>query len=86
MLAALLLASPAAGQTPGEAWWHHVEILAADDMRGRQTGSPDFDRAAGYVIARFREDGLVPAGSDGFRQPVALEQQIVDQEASPPFC
>lgn len=82
ILAAALLAVPAAAQTPGEIWWHHVEILAADDMRGRQTGSADFDRAAAYVIARFREDGLVPAGSDGFRQPVALEQQIVDQEAS----
>ncbi len=82
ILALALVAAPAAAQTPGEAWWHHVEVIAADDMNGRQTGSADFDRAAAYVIARFKEYGLVPAGSAGFRQPVALEQQIVDQEAS----
>ncbi len=80
--AALLAAVPAAAQTPGEMWWHHVEILAADDMRGRLTGTADFDRAAAYVIARFEEDGLQAAGSDGFRQPVMLEQQDVDQAAS----
>lgn len=51
-------------------------------MNGRQVGSADFDRAADYVIARFREAGLQPAGTDGFRQPVLLEQQVVEAGAS----
>jgi Zn-dependent M28 family amino/carboxypeptidase len=75
-------ASAATAQSRGDDWWRHVEILAADDMQGRQTGSPDFDRAAEYVIGQFRALGLEPAGTDGFRQPVLLEQQVVDQEAS----
>jgi Zn-dependent M28 family amino/carboxypeptidase len=86
ILPALLIlasgASAATAQSRGDAWWRHVEVLAADEMNGRQTGSPDFDRAADYVIAQFRSLGLEPAGTDGFRQPVLLEQQIVDQDAS----
>ena len=76
--AALLLAAPAMAGPRGEAWWHHVEILAADDMRGRQTGSPDYLRAADYVIGRFKALGLQPAGSDGFLQPVDLVEQSFD--------
>jgi len=57
-------------------------VLAADDMNGRQTGSADFDRAANYVIRQFRALGLEAAGTDGFRQPVLLEQQVIDQAAS----
>lgn len=59
-----------------------MQAIAADDMRGRQTGTADFDRAADYVVARFREAGLQPAGTDGFRQPVLLEQQSIDAAAS----
>ena len=76
------LAAGAEAQGRGDAWWHHVEVLAADGMNGRQTGSADFDRAADYVIGQFKALGLEPAGSDGFRQPVLLEQQTIDQDAS----
>jgi Zn-dependent M28 family amino/carboxypeptidase len=76
------MSSGAAAQSRGDAWWRHVEVLAADGMNGRQTGSADFDRAADYVIGQFRALGLEPAGTDGFRQPVLLEQQIVDARAS----
>jgi len=82
LTAAALVTTPAVAQTRGEAWWAHVQVLAADDMKGRLTGTADFDRAAAYVIARFKEAGLRPAGSDGFRQPVLLEEQRVDQAAS----
>ena len=80
--ASIAFAAPALAQTPGEAWWNHIEMLASDQMEGRQTGSAGFDRAAAYVTARFKEDGLQPAGLDGFVQPVLLEQQIVDQDGS----
>ena len=51
-------------------------------MEGRLTGSPGYDRAAQYVIGRLKEEGLKPAGIKGYLQPVALEQQLVDQDAS----
>jgi Zn-dependent M28 family amino/carboxypeptidase len=69
--------SPAASQ-----WWADISAIASDADQGRQTGSPGYDRAAAYVISRFKALGLKPLGSDGYKQPVALEQQIVDQSAS----
>ena len=34
------------------------------------------------MISRFRAEGLSAAGTDGFRQPVEFERQLVDQAAS----
>lgn len=82
LCAALLATAAGAAPTRGEQWWAHVEALANDGMKGRLTGTPDFDRAADYVIGQFKANGLVPAGTDGFRQPVTLEEQVVDQAAS----
>jgi len=67
----------AAGQ-----WWADVSALADDGMEGRLTGSPGYDRAAQYVIGRLKKEGLRPAGVEGYLQPVALEQQLVDQDTS----
>ncbi len=72
-----VLAADAASQ-----WWADVSTLAADGMEGRLTGSPGYDRAAQYVIGRLKEEGLKPAGVNGYLQPVALDQQLVDQDAS----
>ena len=83
-LLCILLAVPipaAAADAAGQ-WWADVSALAADGMEGRLTGSPGYDRAAQYVIGRLKEEGLKPAGINGYLQPVALEQQLVDQDAS----
>jgi len=69
--------SPAAAQ-----WWADITALADDSNEGRLTGSAGYLRAADYVIARFKAEGLQPAGTDGFFQPIAFEQQVVDQSAS----
>lgn len=65
-----------------ETWWSDVSTLAADDMEGRLTGTPGYQRAADYVVSRLKEIGLEPAGTDGFFQPVAFEEQFVDSEGS----
>ena len=81
-LAALLTTLPALAQgfpetdsdkAAGQAWFSHIQILAADDMRGRLTGSEDYLRAAAYVVAQFKAYGLSPAGTDGFYQPVKFD-------------
>lgn len=43
----------------------HVAYLASDEMRGRDTPSPELEEAAGYIADHFRELGLTPAGGDG---------------------
>ncbi len=70
-------------EAQGKAWWAHVQVLADDSMRGRQTGSPEFLRAAGYVVRRFKEYGLEPAGVGGsYYQPVHFIEQWVEASKS----
>jgi Zn-dependent M28 family amino/carboxypeptidase len=80
--AAFLLIAASSPEERGKIWLNDVAILAADDMEGRLTGSPGYDRAAAYVVGRFKKLGLKPAGSNGFLQPVAFEQQTVLSEQS----
>jgi Zn-dependent M28 family amino/carboxypeptidase len=46
-------------------WWATTGALSGDDMEGRDTGSPGYDRAAAYTAERFQRAGLRPAGDDG---------------------
>jgi hypothetical protein len=88
LAAATLLPSAApvpnpAGASRPDAWWNDIASIAGDDTQGRQTGSPGYLKAADYVMKRFKEIGLAPAGEGGkYTQSVAFEQQIVDQGAS----
>lgn len=66
----------------GARWWRHVEALAGDAMEGRGTGTPGYDRAADYVIAQLQALGLKPAGIDGYKQPVAFVEQVVQSGRS----
>ena len=45
-----------------------LQVLSADDMEGRQVGTPGGAKARAYVIERFRASGIVPFG-DSFEQP-----------------
>jgi Zn-dependent M28 family amino/carboxypeptidase len=73
VLCVALLALVAAANEPAATarWRTHMEFLASDAMRGRQTGSPEHLKAAEYVAAQFKSFGLEPAGPSGsFLQPV----------------
>ena len=75
-LAALALSACASGATSREIqnWWRTTGALSGDDMEGRDTGSPGYDRAAAYVADRFRSAGLASAGDDGtFFQRIAFK-------------
>jgi len=43
----------------------HVQFLAAENMKGRLSGTPEYRKAAEYVAAKFKEYGLQPAGDKG---------------------
>lgn len=54
-----------------------VRTLAADDMEGREAGTPGYDKAADYVARRMREIGLQPAGDYGtYFQAVPLLRAV----------
>jgi Zn-dependent M28 family amino/carboxypeptidase len=67
------LAASLCAQSAGDAWWAHVQALAAPEMEGRLTGSEGYLRAARYVVAQFDSAGLQPAGASGYYQPVKFE-------------
>jgi hypothetical protein len=66
----------------GKRWWNHVEFLASDDLAGRDVGSPGFEKAASYVEGQFKEIGLKPGASGGYRQPVKLESRVLVPDQS----
>jgi len=65
-------------------WWATVTALANDDMRGRQTGSPEHLKAAQYMAAQFHALGLLPGASDGtYLQPVPfIGRRVREAECS----
>ncbi len=53
----------------------HIDILAADSMEGRYTGSAGMERAARYLEAQYRAAGLEPAGDSGsYRQHIPIRK------------
>ena len=52
----------------------HVWFLASDELKGRNTGSPEIDIAASYIASRFRSYGVKPVNQEGsYFQIVPLE-------------
>jgi len=74
--------SPSTAGFDGKTWWDHVKVLASDGMEGRETGSPGLARAAAYIVQQVQKDGLQPAGTDGFYQPVRLRSRRIDESQS----
>jgi hypothetical protein len=50
----------------------HLLFLAADEMRGRNTGSPELDITANYIMTQFMAAGVLPGDGKSFFQPVSL--------------
>ncbi len=65
--------SPAT-QADGNRALEHVRFLASDAFKGRQSGTPEYRRAAEYMASKFKELGLQPAGDHGtWFQEVAIK-------------
>ena len=52
-----------------------MEALANDEMKGRNTGSPEHLKAAEYVAAEFARLNMKPAGERGFIQSVKFKSR-----------
>lgn len=83
----LMLATVAAGVAApgrdGKRWWSFVEMLANDDMQGRDTGSAAHRKAADLVAIEFQRAGLAPAGVTGAIQPLKFSGRTpVEAETS----
>jgi len=84
---ALVAQNPSSPASPapnfdGKSWWDYVKVLADDNMEGRETGSEGLRKAQAYIVEQLKSDGLQPAGSKGFYQPVKLISRQIDESAS----
>jgi hypothetical protein len=78
-----LLYAPTDFNAAGSRWWSHIQYLASDDMKGRNTGSPEHLKAARYVASELERSGLRPAGTAGYLQPVKFDvKQIAEEQSS----
>jgi Zn-dependent M28 family amino/carboxypeptidase len=67
----------------GDRWWSHIQVLAGDNMEGRNTGSPGHLRAARFLAGQFQRAGLKPAGTKGYLQPVKFRvARILEDQSS----
>jgi Zn-dependent M28 family amino/carboxypeptidase len=74
---------PVTPKFDGQSWWNYVKVLADDNMEGRNTGSEGLKRAEAYIVKQLKADGLQPAGTDGYYQPVKLiSRRILDSDSS----
>jgi Zn-dependent M28 family amino/carboxypeptidase len=74
--------SPTPTHFDGKSWWEYVKVLADDSMEGRETGSEGLRKAEAYVAEQLNKDGLQPAGTKGFYQPVKfVSRQIVEKDS-----
>ncbi|MDH5597914.1 MAG: M28 family peptidase [Cyclobacteriaceae bacterium] len=54
----------------------HIAFIASDEMRGRDTGSPELDKAADYIVESFKNYGIqpVPGATRGYYQEVPMRK------------
>ncbi len=49
-----------------------VKYLASPSLRGRATGSPELEKAAAFIVGKFREFGLKPGDGKSFYQAFSV--------------
>ena len=60
----------------------HIEFLADDKLKGRETGTEEYEIAARYVASHFKQFGLKPGGENGsWFQPVTFIESTPDTKA-----
>jgi hypothetical protein len=67
-LAAAVAATSGALAFDPDRYLNDVKFLASPEMRGRESGSPELEKAAQYIAAQFRADGLKPVDGKNYLQ------------------
>ena len=52
-----------------QAYLKHVQYLASPELKGRATGSPELEKAAGYIAGQFKSFGLKPIPNATYELP-----------------
>jgi len=60
----------------------HIYFLASDELKGRETGTPEIDIAAAYIANSFRRYKVKPANKGSYYQNVILEKVTAPKRMS----
>ena len=63
------LASGAGAVIDPNLYLNDIKYLASKELKGRLTGSPELEKAAGFIATQFREFGLQPVHGKSYYQP-----------------
>jgi hypothetical protein len=66
--AALYAATVGSSGFSAERYLGHIKYLASPEMKGRESGSPELEKAAQYIASQFRADGLKPLDGKSYLQ------------------
>src|SRR5580704_11765732 len=55
-----------------ERYLNHIKYLASPEMRGRESGSPELEKAAQYIAGQFKADGLKTLDGKSYLQPFEI--------------
>jgi hypothetical protein len=85
LIFACLLAQPASAAETAQRFAAHMDFLASDLLRGRDTGSVGHEVASQYIASEFAKMGVLPAGDDGtYMQRIEFKSTVLELE-SPEF-
>lgn len=59
----------------------HMDFLASDLLRGRDTGSVGHEVAAQYIATEFAKMGIMPAGEEGYMQRIEFKSSWLDTDS-----
>ncbi|GAB5465214.1 MAG: hypothetical protein Kapaf2KO_06500 [Candidatus Kapaibacteriales bacterium] len=71
-----VLAVPAFSEADAAQIKEDVEKLASDEFGGRRPGTPGIEKAASYIEKRFESIGLMPKGTEGYRQSFSTVENL----------
>src|SRR5687767_5173756 len=72
-------ARAAADRISAEQLSKDLNFLASDDLMGRNTPSPGFDKAAAYIVDRLQRAAVKPLGDNGtYYQRYVMRESRVD--------
>ncbi len=71
-LVALLAATAAFGAIDSKTYVDEIKYLSSPELKGRATPSPELEKAASYIAARFKSFGLKPLDGKSYEQPYTV--------------
>ena len=55
-----------------EHYLNNIKFLASPELKGRESGSPELEKAAQFIAAQFKADGLKPLDGKSYLQPFEI--------------